>query len=151
MRPQTRAAKSDDGLYLKPRLKSPCFDHERGQVNLWPDSPNPAFWPTASAHSACGALDIESPILVYNAPFEAGRMHELAIIFPDLAPVPTSAIYRIVNMLPIARQRYYHPAMRGSSSINAVLPAIAPDPAYHDSEVVGGGYGRLCRKSCIWK
>lgn len=33
-------------------------------------------------------------------------------------------------MLPLAREHYYHPQMKGSWSIKAVLPTIAPDLDY---------------------
>lgn len=91
------------------------------------------------AESLIPALSIKGPILVYNAPFEQGRMRELAVVFPDLAPALTAAIDRIVDLLPITRQFYYHPEMRGSWSIKAVLPTIAPDLAYDDLEVADGG------------
>jgi hypothetical protein len=99
-----------------------------------PNDPRQAF-----AESLIQVLGTEGPILVYNAPFERGRMRELAIVFPDLAPALTAAIGRIVDLLPIARQHYYHPDMRGSWSIKAVLPTVAPDLAYDDLEVADGG------------
>lgn len=36
----------------------------------------------------------------------------------------------MVDLLPIAREHYYHPAMKGSWSIKAVLPTIAPKLNY---------------------
>jgi hypothetical protein len=33
-------------------------------------------------------------------------------------------------LLPIARNRYYHPSQQGSWSIKAVLPAAVPDLSY---------------------
>ena len=46
---------------------------------------------------------------------------------------------RIVDLLPIAKQYYYHPAMKGSWSIKAVLPTIAPELDYSELEVVQDG------------
>ena len=43
------------------------------------------------------------------------------------------------DLLPVARQNYYHPDMRGSWSIKAVLPTIAPELAYDGLEVGNGG------------
>jgi hypothetical protein len=46
---------------------------------------------------------------------------------------------RVVDLLPMTRQHYYHPAMKGSWSIKAVLPTIAPDLRYDELEVGNGG------------
>lgn len=81
----------------------------------------------------------DGPIIVYNAPFERSRMQELANYYTDLAPALEAAIDRIVDLLPIARDHYYHPEMRGSWSIKAVLPTVAPDLAYDNLEVANGG------------
>ena len=35
-----------------------------------------------------------------------------------------------MDLLPVARKRYYHPGQQGSWSIKRVLPAIAPDLRY---------------------
>jgi hypothetical protein len=70
------------------------------------------------------------PVFVYSAPFEKGRISELADRFPALAS-PLLAIHaRIVDLLPIARNRYYHPSQQGSWSIKAVLPAAVPELSY---------------------
>ena len=91
------------------------------------------------AESLINAVAIDGPIFVYNAPFERSRMQELADYYPDLAPALHAAIDRLVDLLPIAREHYYHPDMRGSWSIKAVLPTIAPDLAYDNLEVAHGG------------
>jgi hypothetical protein len=85
------------------------------------------------------AVGTTGPVFVYNAPFERSRMQELAEYYPDLANALEAAIDRIVDLLPIAREHYYHPDMRGSWSIKAVLPTIAPDLAYDNLEVANGG------------
>ncbi|HQS58741.1 MAG TPA: DUF2779 domain-containing protein [Gallionellaceae bacterium] len=90
------------------------------------------------AESLIDAIGTNGPIFAYNAPFERSRMQELADHFPILSRALEDAIDRIVDLLPIAREYYYHPAMRGSWSIKAVLPTIAPDLAYDDLEVGNG-------------
>jgi hypothetical protein len=93
----------------------------------------------AFAESLLGALGTSGAIIVYHAAFERGRMEELAEAFPDLASGLRAAIDRIVDLLPIVRDHYYHPGMRGSWSIKAVLPTIAPELAYDDLAVAHGG------------
>jgi hypothetical protein len=90
------------------------------------------------AETLVEVLGDAGPILVYSA-FEATRMRELAEAFPALALALNAAIARIVDLLPIARNHYCHPEMRGSWSIKAVLPTIAPDLAYDDLAVSDGG------------
>ncbi|MGF1642110.1 MAG: DUF2779 domain-containing protein [Thiotrichales bacterium] len=78
------------------------------------------------------------PVIVYNAAFERKRLEELAEHFPDLAPRIEAVIDRLFDLLPVARAHYYHPDMRGSWSIKAVLPTIAPELAYDDLDVADG-------------
>ena len=42
-------------------------------------------------------------------------------------------------MLPVARDRYYHPSQQGSWSIKKVLPAITPELKYGDLDGVQDG------------
>lgn len=92
----------------------------------------------AFAESLVKVLGNEGPIIVFNVAFERGRMAEMAKIFPDLAPAINAAIARLFDLLPVARAYYYHPEMRGSWSIKAILKAIAPELDYKDL-VVGDG------------
>jgi hypothetical protein len=98
------------------------------------DDPRQGF-----AKSLLRVLRNRGPILVYNAGFERSRMQELAAAFPDLAEALGAAIARIVDLLPLAREYYYHPKMRGSWSIKAVLPTIAPELSYGNLTVADGG------------
>lgn len=91
------------------------------------------------AESLIKALGSKGPIIVYNAPFEGSRMKELAEAFPDLAPKLLAAEKRLFDLLPLARAHYYHPAMKGSWSIKAVLPTIAPELDYSNLTVAHGG------------
>lgn len=69
------------------------------------------------------------PILTYS-PFERRVMRDLARRFPDLKPALDSAAERVMDLLPIVRTHYYHPGMRGSFSIKAVLPTVVPTLSY---------------------
>ena len=78
-------------------------------------------------------------VVVWNRAFEATRIRELAEMFPPNAKALNNIIDRMVDLLPIYREHYYHPAMMGSWSIKAVLPTIAPDLDYSNLEVGDGG------------
>ena len=56
----------------------------------------------------------------------------------------------MVDLLPIYREHYYHPAMMGSWSIKAVLPTIAPDLDYSNLEVGDGGAAQEAYLRAIW-
>ncbi|RYG96047.1 MAG: DUF2779 domain-containing protein [Alphaproteobacteria bacterium] len=86
--------------------------------------------------TACGET---GPIFVYNAAFESSRIRELADRFPRLSASLRALIDRIVDLLPVARDHYYHPAQQGSWSIKAVLPSISPDLDYANLDGVQNG------------
>lgn len=76
------------------------------------------------------ALVSDGPVFVYFQNFEKSRIAELAALFPDLAPALHAINQRIVDLYLIAKANYCHPDMKGSWSIKAVLPTIAPDLDY---------------------
>jgi hypothetical protein len=83
--------------------------------------------------------DGPGPILVYYQTYEAGRLREFADRHPQYRPQIDRYLTRLVDLHPIVRANYYHPAMRGSFSIKAVLPTIAPDLDYDNLKEVTGG------------
>ena len=83
------------------------------------------------AEKLLATLGAAGPVLTYS-PFERQVIHGLARRFPDLRPALEAAAARILDLLPLIRQHYYHPAMRGSFSIKAVLPTVAPHLSYAD-------------------
>lgn len=86
--------------------------------------------------AACGE---RGPIFVYNAGFENARLRELGERFPRLSSALQALSDRVVDLLPIARDHYYHPSQQGSWSIKAVLPALCPDLRYGDLQGVQDG------------
>lgn len=86
--------------------------------------------------AACGE---RGPVFVYNAGFETARIKELADRFPRLKRSLLAINERVVDLLPVARERYYHPSQQGSWSIKKVLPAVAPDLSYDKLEGVQDG------------
>jgi hypothetical protein len=79
------------------------------------------------------------PILVWSKGFEATRLRELAELFPEHAGELLAVVGRMVDLLPIYREHYYHRDMRGSWSIKAVLPTVAPELDYGDLAIANGG------------
>jgi len=94
-------------------------------LDLSGKDPSKAF--AESLIDVCGE---SGPIFVYNAGFETARIGELAERYPRLKKSLLALNERVVDLLPIARERYYHPSQLGSWSIKKVLPAIAPDLSY---------------------
>lgn len=86
--------------------------------------------------AACGD---RGPVFVYNAGFETARIRELSDRFHKLKKPLLAINARVVDLLPIAQQHYYHPSQQGSWSIKKVLPAIAPELSYGDLAGVQDG------------
>ena len=79
------------------------------------------------------------PVFAYNASFECRVMRELSGRFPDLAPALDSIMDRVVDLYPIAKDRYYNPSQHGRWSLKAVLPAAIPDLSYDELDGVHDG------------
>lgn len=103
-------------------------------LDLSGKDPSRAF--TQALVAACGE---QGPVFVYNAGFETARIRELAERFPRDRRALLAINERVVDLLPIARERYYHPSQEGSWSIKSVLPAIAPELRYDALDGVQGG------------
>ena len=91
-------------------------------LDLSGDDPSEPF--AQALIAACGE---SGPVYVYNAAFETTRIRELAARYPDLAEPLLAINARVVDLLPIARNRYYHPSQQKSWSLKAVLPAAVPE------------------------
>jgi len=83
----------------------------------------------------------EGPILVYYAPYERGRLEDLAVRHPEHAALLGAYVERLVDLHPLVKQYFYDPRMEGSFSIKKVLPVIAPDLDYSQLEEVQEGTG----------
>lgn len=86
--------------------------------------------------SACGK---RGPIYVYNVGFERTRILELAERYRALSAPLTALVGRLRDLLPVVMENYYHPAQRGSWSMKAVLPTIAPELDYGSLDGVKDG------------
>ena len=91
------------------------------------------------AQSVITACSGQGPVFVYNAGFEMARIRELAERFPSLSQSLLAINDRIVDLLPVARKRYYHPSQQGSWSIKKVLPAVVPELRYDTLDGVQDG------------
>ncbi len=94
----------------------------------------------ACAEALLAAVPTAGAIIAYSASFERGVIRDLAQVFPDLSAPLAAMAERVVDLLPVARETWYHRDQRGSWSIKAVLPTIAPDLNYSNLEV-GDGQG----------
>lgn len=103
-------------------------------LELSGEDPSKAF--AEALIAACGE---SGPIFVYNAGFETARVRELSERFPRLAEDLLALNERVVDLLPVARDHYYHPSQQGSWSIKAVLPALCPDLNYDNLDGVQNG------------
>lgn len=73
---------------------------------------------TRSLESICRGVDRacgeRGPVFVYNAGFETARIQELGERYPRLKNALLAINDRVVDLLRIAEQRYYHPSQQGS-------------------------------------
>jgi hypothetical protein len=91
------------------------------------------------AETLLASCDGRGPVYVYNAQFETGRIRELGQRFPELVRGLDAIAMRMVDVLPVARRYYYHPAQQGSWSIKAVLPSMVPELDYDSLNGVKDG------------
>jgi hypothetical protein len=64
----------------------------------------------------------------------------MAKLHPPKAEAISKVTSRVVDLLPIVREHYYHPRMMGSWSLKAVLPTIDATLGYENvGEVQDGG------------
>lgn len=92
----------------------------------------------ACAEALLSVLPAQGAIIAYNAPFEIGCIRDLALYLPDLAQELNAMADRIVDLLPVTRNHWYHRDQRGSWSIKAVLPTVAPELDYDGLAVKNG-------------
>lgn len=87
--------------------------------------------------ASCGSTE---SIFAYNKGFESSCLKYLAARFPRMASRLLGIERRLVDLLPVTRECYYHPGQQGSWSIKRVLPTIVPELRYEElGEVQDGG------------
>ena len=83
------------------------------------------------------AVPPQGPIVVYSS-YEKTVINGLANSFPRYESDLTALIGRLVDLLALIRECYYHPQFEGSFSIKQVLPVLAPDLSYKDLDIQDG-------------
>jgi predicted RecB family nuclease len=99
--------------------------------------------------SLCSALGESGTIVVYNVAFESGRLSELAAWLPEFAERIKNIQARLWDLVPVVRNRVYHPAFAGSYSLKAVLPALLPSMSYAGMAVGNGQDAGLAWESLV--
>jgi Domain of unknown function(DUF2779) len=95
------------------------------------------------AEALIAALGTEGPVFAYTG-FERRLLREAASRYADLALSLNAIASRIIDLHSVARAYYYHPAQKGSWSLKAVLPTIAPEMDYGNlTDVADGGGAQL--------
>ena len=102
-------------------------------LDITGQSPLPSF-----IKELLACLGENGPIFVYSH-FERTILGQLSEMYPKQGKKLQEVINRLVDLLPLTREHYYHPQMKGSWSIKAVLPTIAPDLDYGSIEEVQDG------------
>lgn len=90
------------------------------------------------AEALLSLIPASGAIIAYNAPFERSCIRDLATLFPDLRDALNGLADRLVDLLPVTRVHWYHRDQRGSWSIKAVLPTVAPQLSYAGLDVKDG-------------
>lgn len=103
----------------------------------------------ACAEALISHLPAAGAIIAYFSSFERARVKDLAEHFSDLAGELLAIADRIVDLLPVTRNCWYHRDQRGSWSIKAVLPTISGASPYKNLAVQDGGAAQLAFAEAI--
>lgn len=97
--------------------------------------------PTASfAKSLQSHIGEQGSVIVWNKKFECKINDEIARRSPETKSFMDALNGRVYDLMDIfSKQFYVHKDFRGSTSIKAVLPVLAPDLSYKKLEIQEGG------------
>jgi hypothetical protein len=94
----------------------------------------------AFLESLVGMVPKGACIVAYNAPFEIGRLKELAEFSSKHKARLNTMIDSFVDlMLPFKQRHVYFWQVKGSYSLKEVLPALVPGMSYDGMEISDGG------------
>lgn len=91
------------------------------------------------AESLVQSVEKKGTVLVYNKTFENTILNHLKEEFDHLATRIEKIQARMVDLMAPFRKNYRLPAMQGSYSIKAVLPALVPELNYNNLIIGNGG------------
>lgn len=89
--------------------------------------------------SLLDVLGNSGSIVVYSAPFEGGRLKEIAEAFPQYQAKIDNVLERLWDQLAVFKKFYCDSKFKGSNSIKNILPVLVPNLSYLDLEVQEGG------------
>ena len=78
-------------------------------------------------------------VLTYNASFERMVLVKLSKKFPPFAVQLLDIADRLVDLMPIFKQGYYHVSQNGSWSLKAVLPTVVGSDLYAELDGIANG------------
>ncbi len=97
--------------------------------------------------AACGD---KGSVVVYNQAFESRINRELGALLPQYKTALDQINTRMVDLLaPFRSRTVYHPAMNGSASLKAVLPALVPELDYDGLAIADGTTASNMYLHCI--
>lgn len=88
-------------------------------------------------------------IVVYYAPFERGRLQELAAVFPEYEPRLSGMIERLWDQLDIFKKHYRDHRFGNSNSLKSVLPIVVPKLSYDVLAVQNGTQAQVVWEEMI--
>lgn len=106
--------------------------HHQSFLHYGNDDPRPPF-----CASLLDAIGPEGTIVVYSS-FEGTILRQLAAGLPAFSARLLDLTGRMLDLLQVLREHYYHPGFHGSHSMKAVLPVLVPDLGYDDLEIQDG-------------
>ncbi len=84
-------------------------------------------------------IDPKGTVVVWYAPFERGVNTEIGQRLPGVASLMDRINGQVQDLRDVfAKQHYVHPDFRGSTSIKAVMPVMAPKLSYADLQIKKG-------------
>jgi hypothetical protein len=103
------------------------------------------------AEALVDALEEPGPIYVFSE-FEGRALGRMREAMPAHADRLEAIRARLVDLLPLLRQKYVHPDFDGAFGLKRVLPVLVPGEGYEDLDLDDGGeaalaYGELADPS----
>jgi hypothetical protein len=109
-----------------------------------PGDPRPAL-----LEALLGDIGPTGHIIVYHAPFERGKLQDLAQAFPEHDGRLQELVDRLWDQLLIFRKHYRHYAFGKSNSLKSVLPVVVPGLSYEGLPIPNGTMAQVAWEEMI--